>query len=305
MNVYKLRPEDQGSTPIDRDTFEAATRCREPWYQPGTSGKDSHFAVCPACDNPIQLIGLYELPANVTRPFGKHTTTGVEGLAPIDHEEKDNCPYFNPRQHDRAARRTRFDGVPRKIVQLLIEQFDRVVYILEKQTGLSFSQKALRGMLQRYRGERGCMYTGASLRNVPWIFAYMSNATDLFGQRVSGNEQLTAEILKQVQGADINGEGRLVSRKQPDGKKAPFFDLKVSFIHHRIRADSEEGSLTETMTMVVSLREKWELRDIHRETIEFDHDFFDRLIQLPEGQGQRRLDRVELAREELGDLLLP
>lgn len=51
----------------------------------------------------------------------------------------------------------------------MIEQFDRVVYILEKETQLVLSENALRGMLQRYKGERGYLYTGATLRNVPWI----------------------------------------------------------------------------------------------------------------------------------------
>lgn len=55
-------------------------------------------------------------------------------------------------------------------------------------------------MLQRYKGERGYLYTGATLRNVPWIFAYMSDATRLFGQKVIGNAELVKAIAAEVPG---------------------------------------------------------------------------------------------------------
>ncbi|WP_281687534.1 hypothetical protein [Pseudomonas citronellolis] len=303
MDVYKLRVEHIGGKPIDKDAFEAETRCRKPWYRPGSTERDSQFAVCPACDDPIQLIGLYELPANITKPFGKHVGKSVPGLAISDPEARQNCPYFNPKAPSKTARKKHFDGVPAKIIQLLIEQFDRVVYVLEKQTGIELSKKALRGMLERYKGERGFMYAGATLRNVPWIFAYMSDATDLFMQRVDQNSTLKQAINEGVEGAQVGSEGRVGKRVFPSGQTPPFFDLKVSFIHHRIRKDSDDGGVFETMTLVVSVEEKRQLRDIHKQDIVFEYGQFERLIQLPEGKGRRRMDLVELAREVLGDLL--
>lgn len=75
------------------------------------------------------------------------------------------------------------------------------------------------------QGERGYLYTGATLRNVPWIFAYMSDATRLFGQKVSGNAELVKAIAAEVPGAEISSTGRLESKKVP-GSKAAYFDLK-------------------------------------------------------------------------------
>lgn len=302
MDVYKLRVEDVGGKPIIKDVFESETRRREPWYKLSGEANEAYFAVCPACDNPIQLIGLYKLPPNHTKPHGRHLRQGIPGLAPNDPEARENCPYFAPRQHEPTARKAHFDGVPRKIVLLLIEQFDRVVYVLEKQTGLSFSKAMLEKMLARYKGCRGFMYTGATLRNVPWIFAYMSDATDLFGQRVTGNDALSGQ-LRLVSGADINSDGRLVPAVSAVGKKQ-FLDVKVSFIHHRMKKESEEGGIVESMKMVVSELQGRKPRDVHNQVITFEHDFFERLIQLPEGKGIRRLDRVELARNALKDLLV-
>ncbi|MHB0818498.1 hypothetical protein ACYCFK_09480 [Stutzerimonas stutzeri] len=301
MDVYKLRPEHVGAKLIERKRFEDETQRQTPWYQVNQAGGSSQFAACPACDNPIQLIGLYELPANVSRPFGKHATHDVKKLAQVDLEERENCPYFNPRKHDKTARRTRFEGTPRKIIQLLIEQFDRVVYLLQKQTGVTLSQNALRGMLRRYKGERGFLYTGATLRNVPWIFAYMSDATDLFGQRLAA--PLQEVVLASVPGADISDEGRVITRVLPDGKKSAFFDLKQCYIHHQVRKDGEDGRLVETMKLSLALRKGQVISSIYQQVIEFDYEAFERLIQVPEGKGRRRPELVELAREELGHLL--
>ncbi len=174
---------------------------------------------------------------------------------------------------------------------------------MEMQTNVKLSQRALRGMLERYKGERGYMYTGATLRNVPWIFAYMSDATDLFGQDVGGNEQLAAAIKRQVPGAQIDRRGRLLAVDHP-GPKKPFIDLKMSFIRHRISKDSEDASLNENMELVVSRKLKdSSLVEIHRETIQFEHVWFERLIYLPSERAQRNPERIALAREVLGDLL--
>lgn len=302
MDEYKLRVEDTGGKLIDKDEFEADTLRREPWYQCGSGDKLSQFAVCPACDNPIQLVGLYQLPDNMKNPFGKHTMAGIRGIAPFDTEARDNCPYFKPRQHQKTDRKVRFDGVPRKIIKLLIEQFDRVVYILEKQTQVVLSTKALRGMLERYKGEQGYLYTGATLRNVPWIFAYMSDATPLFAQKVSGNDELTDAILTHVSEAKIDSNGRLGTNALP-GTKNAFIDLKMSFIRHRIVKDSEASGLIESMVLVVSQSSKGDLVDVHKEVITFESRWFERLIQMPADHAYRKMDRVELAREVLGDLL--
>jgi hypothetical protein len=298
MDEYKLYVDDTSGKLIDKDQFEADTLRREPWYQSGSGEKLSQFAVCPACDNPIQLVGLYQLPENVKNPYGKHTMSGIRNIAPLDTEARDNCPYFKPRQHQKSDRKARFDGLPRKIIKLMIEQFDRVVYILEKQTQVVLSPRALRGMLERYRGEQGYLYTGATLRNVPWIFAYMSDATPLFAQKVNGNDKLTKAVLTHVPKAKIDSNGRLDT-----ATKGAFIDLKMSFIRHRIIKDSEASGLIESMVFVVSQSLKGELVDVYKDVITFESRWFERLIQMPVDHPYRRMDRVELAREVLGDLL--
>ncbi|WP_414041273.1 hypothetical protein ACJU26_04120 [Acidithiobacillus sp. M4-SHS-6] len=297
MDVYKLRPEDAGSRRIEREDFEAQTLRDKPWYQKNGQGEDVQYAVCPACDNPIQIIGLYRLLERIHQPFGRHTGAAIRGLAELDPEERDNCPYFKPRPREKRARRKGLNPVSRKILGTLIEQFDRVVYLLRKQTGINFSQKLLRKMLETYRAERGYLYTGATLLNIPWVFAYMSDSQPIVGQylRKDADADLMRAIRDMVPGVHISDGGQ-IGRKTKN-----FLSLAVCFIHHRESKDREDGRLVESMKMVVSMdADHW----VHQKVIPFDHQEFQRLTHIPDEKARRQMDLVEMAKEVLGDLLL-
>ncbi|EPI1374170.1 hypothetical protein ACS4RM_005015, partial [Pseudomonas aeruginosa] len=167
MDVYKLKPEETDERPIERERFEEETRRQEPWFSTSENGTEGHFAVCPACDNPVQIIGLYHLPANVARPYGRHYARSVRDLAEADEEARENCPYFKPRVHQKTERKASVNGTPLKILKILIEQFDRVIYLLRKELGVNISQNLAIRMLEQYRRERGYLYTGATLTNIP------------------------------------------------------------------------------------------------------------------------------------------
>ena len=297
MDVYKLRPEDAGSQHIDREVFEAQTLRDKPWYRQNGKGEDVQYAVCPACDNPIQIIGLYRLPPRVNNPFGRHTGQSVSDLAELDPEERDNCPYFKPRPREKSARRSSLTPVSKKILGTLIEQFDRVVYLLRKQTDIQFSRNLLRKMLETYRAEKGYLYTGATLLNVPWIFAYMSDSQSIVGQYL--REDSDPDLILAIQ--DLAPTAMISDDRQIRPKAKGFLSLGICFIHHRESKDRDDGGLMESMKMVVSTDpDHW----VYQKVIPFDHQEFQRLIQIPDEKARRQMDLVGMAREALGDLLL-
>jgi len=296
MDVYKLRPEDVGFQCIDQGTFQAQTLRKEPWYQKNLEGKEVHYAVCPACNNPIQIIGLYLLPSDAKKPYGRHIGQSVAGLAKLDPEERDNCPYFKPRSRTKSDRRKTLTPLSRKILETLINQFDRVVSLLQKDTGINFSPNMLRKMLETYRAERGYLYTGATILNVPWIFAYMSDSQSIVGQyvRKGKDPDMIAAIKTKAKNATINDDGQICRSTKA------FPSLDVCFIEHRESKDGDSRALQESMLMVVSTDPKhW----VYEKVIPFDHQAFQRLVQTPDEKARRRMDLVEMAREVLGDLL--
>lgn len=57
MDVFKTHVGEGKALMINEENFYLATRERKP-YVVDSGGVKSFYAVCPECDNPIQLIGL-------------------------------------------------------------------------------------------------------------------------------------------------------------------------------------------------------------------------------------------------------
>ena len=88
MRKYKLHIGfDSAIKMIDKDTFEEDTQKMFPFYQDG-----KQYAICPSCDNPIQLIGLYKELSNTDKPYGKHVGKSVKNLAEWHQVDYDFCP---------------------------------------------------------------------------------------------------------------------------------------------------------------------------------------------------------------------
>lgn len=294
MKIYKTRPVHSLYRSIMVEYFEADTGKRWPFYQQQDGDKTQHFAVCPACNNPIQVIGLYEKTVVSEDPFAKHYPKSVPGLAIYNQGDYDCCPYAAPRTPDRQSRR-RGQGMSdlgRQILEQICAEYDRVIYILEQDTGLLISDSLASDMLKVYLAEEGYEYRGASLMNVPWILGYMSNAHSLIYRRVKKDYELHQALAGLP---DINF--------QPSGKDAVkiepakgYLSLSLCFIHHRFLGEGREY-----MKMLVSKAGTLDAitsdeRDqVCLVTLEFDHDRYQRLIATP-------AERARRPRQTLNDL---
>lgn len=294
MDVYKLTVDEWEEKSLDRARFEEETGKRKPWYVNNENGAKSCFAVCPGCDNPIQIIGFYRRSAHTDKPYARHYGQSIRDLAVYRQFAYDNCPYAAPRNYDRDARRTEADPLGDKILDILVPNFDRVIYILEQDIGLRITAKLAEEMLIDYRGQGGHLYMGATLQNIPWVFAYMTLSKSLMGRRVPGDDAMLDAIEANVSGAVIDRERRQVTWRQG----GPYVELQYCFIHHRAR--HEEGSLRETMRMVVSHGRN--NTPVYRKVIEFDRERFRNLLRTPADRAVRpRQDElVGLAERILG-----
>lgn len=280
MNVYKLTVDDWAEKPLDREIFEAETGRKKPWYVNNETGSPSCFAVCPACDNPIQILGFYHALKNTENPYARHTPQSVRGLAAYRQESYDFCPYAANRKYDSQARRQQGDPLGEKILDILVPNFDRVIYILEAALGFKISDNLANALLKDYSGQTGYRYTGATLQNIPWVFAYMTLAKSLLG-RVVTDDELLAAIQKEVANIAVTPTSR--GQQVSWGASKDFVELTFCFMHHRARLDND-GNLKETMKMVVRQGNN---TDVYSKTIEFDRQWFRNLIQLPQERAKR------------------
>ncbi|WP_421212091.1 hypothetical protein [Aeromonas enteropelogenes] len=282
MDVFKLSSDDLREFSITRENVELHTQRKSPWFIQ-EDGEIRHFAVCPACDNTIQLIRLYD---DQHSPYGKHYLTKRRpGLGRYSPEEYDSCPYADKNRNqrpDREARRQESE-LTNKIKSTLIEQFDRVIYLLEKQLSMRISKGLATEMLRDFIAARGWQYGAATTQNIPWIFAYFMLSKTMFG-REWGAPALQQAISNHYPNA-VWDNNVLKSR---EGYLSPRFCF---LYHHRRVVDHH---LKETMTFSVSTDQQ---QVIFEQQIPIEGSQFAYLLAIPEGKCHRQWHWVELARE--------
>lgn len=80
MDVFKAWPGRAESIVISQESYMRCTGGVAPWRRDGDKGP-SYYAVCPLCDNPIQIVGLFrrQEESRARRPYGRHHRGDVPG----------------------------------------------------------------------------------------------------------------------------------------------------------------------------------------------------------------------------------
>ena len=85
MDVFKAWPGRAESIVISQESYMRCTGGVAPWRRDGDKGP-SYYAVCPLCDNPIQIVGMFrrQEESRARRPYGRHHRGDVPGLCRYD-----------------------------------------------------------------------------------------------------------------------------------------------------------------------------------------------------------------------------
>lgn len=274
MNVYKLNVRTQGYWFLNKDEYEQRTARRSPWYKVNDEGKPRYFAICPACNNPIQIIGFYKLPSNVNSPFAKHYGTSVPGVGIFDHEAYLDCPYSDKTKSTSSDKGKRAPSeLSRQMLEILIEHFDKVIWMLSAATGIKIDEKLALDMLKQYKQEEGWLYAKATLMNIPWVFAYMSDNQKFLFKKINDFEMLQKLVSLAPEELEMTSGGYIV--KASTCKKR--IDLGIYYTRHHSAVI--EHILSESMDMVVLLETNGEKpRELYRKSIDFDFNYFNNIM---------------------------
>lgn len=281
---FKVSAGNKPSFAITKDNIEELLGRRLPWFRQGKFREDDrHFAVCPYCDNPIQLKGVYKRQKNSPRPYGSHTGNPVDGFH-FDAIDLEFCPY-KLTQHTHAKDQRREMGpVATQLINTVISEFDRIVLILRDDFGFYFSDAFAGKMLNQWFDSEAYRYTGAHLRNLPWMVAYFAPALPLFGQPIGKNAELTRLIREQVPQAKISDAGRL-------DKGESWYALDLQCLHHKVVVEEADGTLVESLTLRVQnftyTNEAANAPTIYKKLIVFKPERFDALIHTQQERVQR------------------
>lgn len=303
MKTFKLRTGVSKIYNINKDTFEKETNQRAPYYIYGNQNELSQFAVCPACDNPIQIIGLYKRMKDGRECYGKHCLKSIRGLSEYNQQAYDYCPYSRHRiEVNINSRKELFTDYERKIYNLMREQFDRVIYVLSKSIDVQITLSAARRMLETYVNGRGWMYSWATLNNLPYVFGHLTWSKKLYGQPILRDSPLYNAILDKCPSAkftqyEFHRDYDILKRID----QGQYFDLNYCIIEHTRNIVNDQN--IETMLFRVTEGERDDAEIIYQKTIEIDEAFFLNLINLPEDRRRRNNNLINIAQELMPPLL--
>lgn len=138
----------------------------------------------------------------------------------------------------KSSRLKNLSGTSIKILGTIQARFPEIIRVIELDTKIRFSPNLAEKFLTAYVEERGYLYTGATLRNIPWMVAYFSDSQSLFGQSLFGNPTLTQAIQKHVPEARFDENGKLTTGPC-------YYEIDCCFVGHRqtVKDDGIEETL--------------------------------------------------------------
>lgn len=251
MRRFKLHTGYADSYEITKENYEREVRGRKDFTYIGVDGVRRSFAICPACDNPIQLIGLYKKLENTDRPYGRHYNRDTK-IAKHNEQTYRFCPYASHSYHvTKESLKEEITEYEKSIYEGARDYFDLAAYVINQDTGIYISQKLAARILDGYLAGQGYMYYWATQYNLPWMLLYFMGEIPCYGLLVKKDCDLwkyfsTREDVL-LQHSYIEGYDRI-------DKRDYFLNLNLVFLlHNRMVIDDR---VKETIELNVTTTEK-------------------------------------------------
>lgn len=238
MNVFAVLSHPELPHDLTEDRYNRETHREYPYVRSGSDGKPRHFALCPECQNPIQLVNRSVSSTESTTLYAKHIKISLSDLAEYEQVAYDDCQLANPHRLDAKTRR-KPGKKTNKIKDIFSKYIDLIVNYAESMTGIKFSDSIIEQMIKDFCKSKGYEYRAVSENNIPLSFVYMTEAKSLYGCNVN------SEIAEKVNAASKTFEavkfksGNRYYTKRKSGTVPS--ELKFFFSGHTTPKD-EEGS---------------------------------------------------------------
>jgi len=264
LNVFSILEKPRAPIALTEHNYNKKTSRAKP-YVWNTGNEVKSYALCPACVNPVLLVNRHVAKTDAKILYAKHAGRSIPGLAEHDQQAYESCPFHNPERFDSKTRRT--DQVRNdEIREALINHIHLVIKTLETATGITYSDELVEGMLRDFGANQGHQYKAISLYNLPFGFAYMTEAQDMYGLKVDND--LAEQITENSVGFEVGTYRKVIRKKGTKGTS-----LRLYFNNHRLGESSigddsidlvvaEIHNATRTSTIVCS------------KTIEFNSEYF-------------------------------
>ncbi len=290
MKNFKLRQGKNPIYPIEKGIFETVTNKKKPYF----SENEKYFAVCPQCDNPIQIIGLYK--HIKVSPYGKHYGNDIS-IARYNSQAYQYCPYRQKKMSlNKNRKKRKLTGFEKNIYDTVRENYDTAVYILSKAIHIRISQKLAERMLISYIKHETWLYPWATLNNVPWMIGYFFSAESLYKKLIKTDSPLYHAILKKCpavyfEPGYMEGYSILLTKE--------WIELYFSLYEHKKEVSGDV--CRETLEFRVTEKKNGQYILIYKELLIVDETYYMNLLHKENTYRNERL--IEMAIKEMPEIL--
>lgn len=168
-----------------------------PGYVQKVRGKTKHLALCPRCNNPVAILGIYKK-INVA-PHARHAKeVNIPNVAQYDEYKFQNCPYHNKRADYIKEYVDETEELQRQdLYKIAKEHYDKAIYLLQKETGIYITLAMAETLAENYVIMRAYNYIDATVYNIPWYLIYSFHGFPLYHMIIRKNSTLYKHLLQQ------------------------------------------------------------------------------------------------------------
>lgn len=268
MDVFSIG--DGNEYKLTRENFLSVTHKRFPYYQNPQKYKSPYFAICPACNNPVQIINLFgtrhiEEHTRRTNLHARHYPNNVEGLPHYNKERYINCPLHNPIAF-RIIERRNNDQINEEIYNIIQKNKNKICADIRKIIGILIPNNKLKQVIDDYIMAKDYCYTHTNKFNIPYSILYTRNALNIFGQKVYDSD-IGQRISHAIQNNSIYFQ---INNNRIEKTISDYVTLNLLILNHRIREDRQY------MTIRIEEQNVKNLNLVYEENIELKQHLYQR-----------------------------
>lgn len=264
MNVFSTLEKPKVPVVLTQRNYNSKTHRAETYVR--NDGREvKSYALCPACENPVTLVNRLVPKTDAQVLYARHTGSSVSGLAKHDQGAYEDCPLHNPEKFDSKTPRKSKERND-EIREALINHIHLVVSTLEKAIGITLTDDLIAEMLKDFKASEGHKYRCINLYNLPFGFAYMTEARDLWSIKV--DDFIAKEIKEHSTGFGVNKYGNVERKPNVKGTSLRFYFNN----HHLGKEDFGSDSIDFVVAEIENSTKKSKV--IYTKSLEFDSAYF-------------------------------
>lgn len=235
----------KGPFEITIDNFVDATHKKEPYFQKDSKGKEKHYAICPECGNPIQIINLFgqEYEEQITKKrntHARHTGKDIKDLSAHNQLKYLSCPLHKTNSF--SCKKIRENEIYNSnLLSLIKNNTYKIIKDIREITGINFSKDYLKEIIQTYTNSGHYSYIHTHKFNIPYSILFTSGSLDLFGRFILSDNGISNEI-ERIINCSSNFKVKIIKDdKENISKKiaktsSKYLHLILKFSHHNVEA---------------------------------------------------------------------